>query len=55
MAWGLVTDMYIPNLETKVAILKSKADNHHKIVLTDEVAEFIASCVVSMCVNLKVH
>lgn len=47
MAWGLVTDMYIPNLETKVAILKSKADNHHKIVLTDEVAEFIASCVVS--------
>jgi chromosomal replication initiator protein len=45
MAWGLVTDMYVPTLETKVAILKNKAGNVHNIYLEDEVAECIASSV----------
>jgi chromosomal replication initiator protein len=45
MAWGLVTDMYVPTLETKVAILKNKASNVHNIYLEDEVAECIASSV----------
>lgn len=45
MAWGLVTDMYAPTLETKVAILKNKASNVHNIYLEDDVAECIASSV----------
>lgn len=45
MSWGLVTDMYAPTLETKVAILKNKASNVHNIYLEDTVAECIASSV----------
>lgn len=45
MSWGLVTDMYAPTLETKVAILKNKASNVHNIYLEDDVAECIASSV----------
>jgi chromosomal replication initiator protein len=46
LACGLVTDMYLPSLETKVVILKKKAalSGDH---LPDEVAHFIASRVVS--------
>lgn len=46
LAWGLVVDMHVPTLETKIAILKRKAElsNEH---LDDDVAHFIASRVVS--------
>lgn len=44
--WGLVTDIQLPTTETKIAILKRKADlNQHEI--SDEVLHFIASRVVS--------
>lgn len=46
LAWGLVTDVYMPSLETKVAILKKKASQHN-MILPDEVADFIASHVTS--------
>lgn len=46
MEWGLVADIQIPDLETKTAILKKKADQH-AIQLPDEVADFIASRVIS--------
>ena len=46
LAWGLVADIRSPALETKIAILKKKAEmsNEH---LPDDVAHFIASRVVS--------
>src|SRR5688572_29776623 len=40
--WGLIADIQPPDLETKVAILKRKAENE-KINLSDNVALFIAS------------
>lgn len=43
---GLVTDIHAPSVETKVAILKKKADLH-RVTLTDDVAFFLASRVVS--------
>jgi chromosomal replication initiator protein len=43
---GLVVDMHMPPLETKVAILKKKAELHEE-VLSDEIAHFIASCSVT--------
>ena len=43
---GLVADIYVPSLETKVAILSKKAVANN-ITLPDEVACFIASRVVS--------
>ncbi len=46
LAWGLVTDIHTPSLETKVAILKRKADLHSE-QLDDEVAHFIATHVES--------
>jgi len=46
LAWGLVTDVYMPSHETKVAILKKKA-GLQSAVLSDEVADFIASHVTS--------
>ncbi len=46
LSWGLVVDMHVPTLETKIAILKKKADLHEEI-LSDEVAHFIASRVVT--------
>jgi len=46
LSWGLVADIHTPSLETKVAILKKKADAQGEI-LCDEVAHFIASHVVS--------
>ncbi len=42
--WGLVVDLQPPELETRVAIVKKKADND-SIPLDDEVAMFIAQSV----------
>jgi chromosomal replication initiator protein len=39
--WGLVADLHAPDLETKIAILKKKAD-YMQMPLPDEVAWFIA-------------
>lgn len=39
---GLAIDMRMPPLETKIAILKQKADIHSEVI-SDEVAHFIAS------------
>ena len=39
--WGLVADLQAPDLETKIAILKKKAD-YMQMALPDEVAWFIA-------------
>lgn len=44
--WGLIADMEPPDLETKVAILKRKADLDG-VILPDDVAFFIASKVKS--------
>ncbi len=44
--WGLIADMEPPDLETKVAILKRKADQA-RIDLPDEIAFFIANKVKS--------
>ena len=46
LAWGLVTDIQIPSLETKIAILKKKAESSD-VHLSDDVATFIASRVIS--------
>jgi chromosomal replication initiator protein len=46
LAWGLVTDIHVPHLETKIAILKKKAQmSEHE--LSDDVAYFIAERVTS--------
>lgn len=46
MEWGLVADIQVPDTETKMAILRKKAD-YHTINLPDDVAEFIAARVIS--------
>ncbi len=46
MEWGLVADIQTPDTETKIAILKKKAEMH-ALLLPDEVADFIASRVIS--------
>lgn len=46
LASGLVTDIYMPSLETKIAILKKKAELSNSAV-SDEIAHFIASRVIS--------
>lgn len=40
--WGLIADIQPPDLETKIAILKKKAESN-RIELPDEVAYFLAS------------
>jgi chromosomal replication initiator protein len=42
LEWGLVVDIQMPDLETKIAILKKKAETN-AVNLTDDVAHFIAS------------
>ena len=39
--WGLIADVQPPNLETRIAILRSKADQYHSPI-PEEVIEFIA-------------
>lgn len=46
MEWGLVADIQMPDIETKIAILKKKAALN-KVYLPDDVAEFISSRVLS--------
>ena len=45
--WGLSTDIQPPNLETRIAILKKRADEMHAYV-PDEIIDFIAH-------NIKTH
>lgn len=52
LAWGLVTDIYVPPLETKIAILKKKAESMNGSI-SDEVAYFIASQVDSNIRDLE--
>jgi chromosomal replication initiator protein len=52
MEWGLITDLQIPPLETRIAILKKKAD-FHKIFLTDDLANHIAQNVSSSVRELE--
>lgn len=46
LSWGLVADIHTPSLETKIAILKKKAEVQGE-PLSDDVAQFIASHVIS--------
>jgi chromosomal replication initiator protein len=43
--WGLVTDIQAPDLETRVAILRKKAEQH-KFKVDDEIINFIAEHIV---------
>jgi chromosomal replication initiator protein len=40
--WGLLTDVQAPDLETRIAILRKKADSDH-LVVDDEVLSYIAA------------
>ncbi|GAB2528822.1 chromosomal replication initiator protein DnaA [Paramicrobacterium agarici] len=44
--WGLITDVQVPDLETRIAILRKKAQSE-RLQIPDEVLEFIASKVSS--------
>lgn len=44
LSWGLVTDIDLPDLETRVAIVKKKAEMGQEYI-ADDVAEYIASSV----------
>ncbi|MBU4270072.1 chromosomal replication initiator protein DnaA [Candidatus Dependentiae bacterium] len=46
LEWGLVVDIQMPDLETKIAILQKKAEQNG-IILTEDVVNFIASKVTS--------
>lgn len=46
LSWGLVSDIQAPSLETKIAIVRKKAEQSHES-FPDEVASFIASMDVS--------
>ena len=52
LEWGLVADVQVPRLETKIAILKKKASKQNEI-LSDEAATFIAKRVVSSVRELE--
>lgn len=40
--WGLLTDIQVPDLETRIAILRKKCQREH-LVVGDDILEFIAS------------
>lgn len=42
LEWGLVADIQVPTIETKIAIIKKKAELHAELI-SDDVAHFIAS------------
>lgn len=44
LSWGLVTDIELPDFDTRVAIVKKKAELGQDVI-ADDVAEFIASSV----------
>ncbi len=44
--WGLITDVQFPDLETRIAILRKKAQNE-KLQVPDDILEFMASKVTS--------
>lgn len=44
--WGLIADIQVPDYETRIAILRKKADSEG-LVVPDEVMAFIAKCIVS--------
>jgi len=44
--WGMITDIQTPNLETREAILRNKADNEN-IVISDEAYNYIARRITS--------
>jgi len=46
LEWGLVADIQTPDIETKIAILRKKADQHN-LALPHDVADFIASRIMS--------
>jgi chromosomal replication initiator protein len=52
LEWGLVADVHMPMLETKVAILKKKADVQNEVI-SDEVAHYIAKHVFSSIRELE--
>ncbi len=41
--WGLTADIQPPDLETRIAILRKKAENENVLRISDEVLEFIAT------------
>lgn len=52
--WGLIADLQAPDLETKAAILKKKAD-YMQIPLPDNVAWFMARAFAATCTNWRGH
>ncbi len=52
LEWGLVADISMPTLETKIAIVKKKAELHQEPI-SDEIAEHIARSVTSSVRELE--
>ncbi len=52
LEWGLVADICMPTLETKIAILKKKAEMHNEVI-TDAIAECIAQSATSSIRELE--